>query len=534
MVKKISYLFFFLLWFIGLSSGQIGMNMPEPEDFMPDDYTDFSLNMGTSDFNTVILEEAINPDEYFVGPGDKFSFNMVSSDGTVNLNLVVSPLGDVLIPVVGIIAVDKLTLTEAFSKIRKTCLSRYNNALVFITLSDIRQFKVMAKGMVDKPGFIIVNPFMRVSEIIDLIIEEDVTETEVVNISHSLRNIKLIRNDTITRVDLVKFNITGDKELNPRLQSNDVICFDLVDREIGVYGGIKKPGKFEYVEGEVLADIIDLSGGFTDNADSSKIEITRFINDTEKEYIQLDDYNSSRHMAIKPEDHIIIRLKHDYKRQELVKVSGEVKYPGQYSIVAGEATIESIIRKAGGFADRADETKIVVNNIQISQLSDIEYKRILQVPFEDRSDAEKSYLKARSRTSKGRISSSSTEYTSRIMGYPVQISDHIIIPQLHEYVELLGAVKFPGRYPLVQGKTADKYISDAGGLTLRASKEMYIVKSSTGQRLPFDELSIIDNGDVIFVAEKLEYNRWTRFREIMMVGGQMAAIIMVIQTAILN
>ncbi|MBT3681797.1 MAG: hypothetical protein HN729_03555 [Candidatus Marinimicrobia bacterium] len=534
MVKKISYLFFFLLWFIGLSSGQIGMNMPEPEDFMPDDYTDFSLNMGTSDFNTVILEEAINPDEYFVGPGDKFSFNMVSSDGTVNLNLVVSPLGDVLIPVVGIIAVDKLTLTEAFSKIRKTCLSRYNNALVFITLSDIRQFKVMAKGMVDKPGFIIVNPFMRVSEIIDLIIEEDVTETEVVNISHSLRNIKLIRNDTITRVDLVKFNITGDKELNPRLQSNDVICFDLVDREIGVYGGIKKPGKFEYVEGEVLADIIDLSGGFTDNADSSKIEITRFINDTEKEYIQLDDYNSSRLVTIKPEDHIIIRLKHDYKRQELVKVSGEVKYPGQYSIVAGKATIGSIIQKAGGFADRADRTKIIVNNVQISQLSDIELTRILLVPFEDRSDAEKSYLKARSRTSKGRISSSSTEYTGRIMNYPVQISDHIIIPQLHEYVELLGAVKFPGRYPLVQGKTADKYISDAGGLTLRASKEMYIVKSSTGQRLPFDELSIIDNGDVIFVAEKLEYNRWTRFREIMMVGGQMAAIIMVIQTAILN
>ena len=510
------------------------MNMPEPEDFMPDDYTDFSLNMGTSDFNTVILEEAINPDEYFVGPGDKFSFNMVSSDGTVNLNLVVSPLGDVLIPVVGIIAVDKLTLTEAFSKIRKTCLSRYNNALVFITLSDIRQFKVMAKGMVDKPGFIIVNPFMRVSEIIDLIIEEDVTETEVVNISHSLRNIKLIRNDTITRVDLVKFNITGDKELNPRLQSNDVICFDLVDREIGVYGGIKKPGKFEYVEGEVLADIIDLSGGFTDNADSSKIEITRFINDTEKEYIQLDDYNSSRLVTIKPEDHIIIRLKHDYKRQELVKVSGEVKYPGQYSIVAGKATIGSIIQKAGGFADRADRTKIIVNNVQISQLSDIELTRILLVPFEDRSDAEKSYLKARSRTSKGRISSSSTEYTGRIMNYPVQISDHIIIPQLHEYVELLGAVKFPGRYPLVQGKTADKYISDAGGLTLRASKEMYIVKSSTGQRLPFDELSIIDNGDVIFVAEKLEYNRWTRFREIMMVGGQMAAIIMVIQTAILN
>ena len=534
MAKKSSYLFFILLWFIGSSFGQLGINIAEPENFIPEYYPNSSINMGKYDLNTIILEEAINPDEYIVGPGDKFSFNMVSSDGTLNLNLVVSPLGDVLIPVVGIITVDKLTLSEAFSEIRKTCLSRYNNAFVFITLSDIRQFKVMVKGMVDKPGFIIVNPFMRVSEIIDLVIKEDMMKTEVINISHSLRNIKLIRNDIIIRVDLVKFNINGNKELNPRLQSDDVICFDLVDRKIGIYGGIKKPGKFEFVEGEVLADIIDISGGFTDNADSSKIEITRFINDTEKEYIQLDDYNSSRHMAIKPEDHINIRLKHDYKRQELVKVSGEVKYPGQYSIVAGEATIESIIRKAGGFADRADETKIVVNNIQISQLSDIEYKRILQVPFEDRSDAEKSYLKARSRTSKGRISSSSTEYTSRIMGYPVQIRDHIIIPQLHEYVELLGAVKFPGRYPLVRGITVDKYISDAGGLTLKASKEMYIVKSSTGQRLTIEENSIIENGDVIFIAEKLDYNRWTRFREIMTVGGQMAAIIIVIQNAIVN
>jgi hypothetical protein len=55
-----------------------------------------------------------------------------------------------------------------------------------------------------------------------------------------------------------------------------------------------------------------------------------------------------------------------------------------------------------------------------------------------------------------------------------------------------------------------------------------------GQRLTIEENSIIENGDVIFIAEKLDYNRWTRFREIMTVGGQMAAIIIVIQNAIVN
>ena len=43
-----------------------------------------------------------------------------------------------------------------------------------------------------------------------------------------------------------------------------------------------------------------------------------------------------------------------------------------------------------------------------------------------------------------------------------------------------------------------------------------------------------ENGDIIFVSEKLEYNKWTRTQEIMTTLGQMAAIIMVIQNAIGN
>ena len=46
----------------------------------------------------IILENTIDVDDYIVGPGDVFLFNMISSDGMHNLELEISPLGDVLIP----------------------------------------------------------------------------------------------------------------------------------------------------------------------------------------------------------------------------------------------------------------------------------------------------------------------------------------------------------------------------------------------------------------------------------------------------
>ena len=43
-------------------------------------------------------------------------------------------------------------------------------------------------------------------------------------------------------------------------------------------------------------------------------------------------------------------------------------------------------------------------------------------------------------------------------------------------------------------------------------------------------LGKIENGDIIFIAEKVEYSRWDRFKEIMSVLGQMATLVVAIQS----
>ena len=49
------------------------------------------------------------------------------------------------------------------------------------------------------------------------------------------------------------------------------------------------------------------------------------------------------------------------------------------------------------------------------------------------------------------------------------------------------------------------------------TKNNYIVKQNTGQRIKIKNNVKIENRDVLFVAEKIEYRFWERFKEIISV-----------------
>ena len=218
----------------------------------------------------IYLETTINQEEYIVGPGDQFTFNMLSSDGIVSLLLEISPTGDVLIPAVGVIFVDKLFLNAAIEEIRSKCLEKYRNAKINLTLIKIRKFKVQVFGTVHHPGFVVVSPITRVSDIYDLVVDQEIPDQNLIEsdgdikiVSRSdisTRDITLWRGSMPINVDLVKFNVYGNKELNPQIQQGDIIEFRLKKEKVGIYGGVELPGIYEYAEEESVSDIIKLAG----------------------------------------------------------------------------------------------------------------------------------------------------------------------------------------------------------------------------------------------------------------------------------
>ncbi len=168
----------------------------------------------------------------------------------------------------------------------------------------------------------------------------------------SRRNIEVHRNGESIPVDLVKFGSTGEEINNPFLQQGDVVRIPLKEHLVGIFGGIKIPGNYEFIQSESLSEFVELAGGLRPDADSNKVEITRFISSKEK-FSFITSMSQADTIIIASEDHIMVRYDQDYKRQDIVYISGEVNYPGVYAIEPGKTTIGEALQKVGGFTTRA-------------------------------------------------------------------------------------------------------------------------------------------------------------------------------------
>ena len=506
-------------------------------------YTNASRSNERQDQTRIKVEKPIDPKQYLVGPGDQFLVNIISSENLANYVLTVSPTGEILIPSVGIVQVYGQTLSSSIIKMETAIQSLNHSAQVFIILSEIREFKVKVVGHLQNPGFYTVTPVSRVSDLYEDILTKLQSESfddqnapqknlpENIYPEMSRRNIEILRDGEHIPVDLVKFGSTGIDGYNPFLQQGDVVRVPLKEHLVGIFGGIKILGNYEFIPGEYLSQFVDLAGGLRPDADPNKIEITRFISPTEK-FSFITTMSHADTILISSEDHIMIRYDQDYKRQDIVYITGEVKYPGVYAIEPGETTIGEALQKVGGFTSRADQTKLIINNRSIARIPDRENNRILLIPEENRSPEEKAYIKARMLTKKGTIESSSLEQAESLMDLPLVNKDQIVILENFDYIEILGAVLKPGRYPYTKDITYDEYVDLAGGLTETATRKKFIIKAGTGQRLPIKKTVQIENGDIIFIPEKMEYNKWIILKDVLLALGQVAALIVVIQNAI--
>ena len=506
-------------------------------------YTNASRSNERQDQTRIKVDKPIDPKQYLVGPGDQFLVNIISSENLANYVLTVSPTGEILIPSVGIVQVYGQTLSSSIIKMETAIQSLNHSAQVFIILSEIREFKVKVVGHLQNPGFYTVTPVSRVSDLYEDILTKLQSESfddqnapqknlpENIYPEMSRRNIEILRDGEHIPVDLVKFGSTGIDGYNPFLQQGDVVRVPLKEHLVGIFGGIKIPGNYEFIPGEYLSQFVDLAGGLRPDADPNKIEITRFISSKEK-FSFITTMSHADTILISSEDHIMIRYDQEYKRQDIVYITGEVKYPGVYAIEPGKTTIGEALQKVGGFTSRADQTKLIINNRSIARIPDREKNRILLIPEENRSPEEKAYIKARMLTKKGTIESSSLEQAESLMDLPLVNEDQIIILENFDYIEILGAVLKPGRYPYTTDITYDEYVDLAGGLTETATRKKFIIKAGTGQRLPIKKTVQIENGDIIFIPEKMEYNKWIILKDVLLALGQVAALIVVIQNAI--
>jgi protein involved in polysaccharide export with SLBB domain len=140
--------------------------------------------------------------------------------------------------------------------------------------------------------------------------------------------------------------------------------------EITLSGEVKNPLTIKYNNKLTIADIFSMAGGFTARANLSKVDVFRLSykeligTSFEKITLELDsNYNvrsGSTFFQLQPFDQIAVRELPFFKPERVVEITGEVKYPGKYSLKNELSFLTQLISDAGGLSSRADRNNAVL------------------------------------------------------------------------------------------------------------------------------------------------------------------------------
>jgi len=239
--------------------------------------------------------------------------------------------------------------------------------------------------------------------------------------------------------------------------------------KISLTGDVIKPSLYVLSANSRLVDLITTSYGLSETANLRNINVES-KDGTNKQYdllsfLRFGDYN--KNPMLREGDVVIID-----RVDDVVIISGEVKYPAIYEFIEGESVSE-LIKLAGGLLSKAKTDTIEIISFDPSG------KNQLSTYF-GFDELKNSNVKLRKQ-------------------------DHVVIRQIPDYyvdnyVKLEGFVKYPGWYKIVKDQTTlVEIIEEAGGFRKEASLTEAILKRTLDdedKNPEYERLKLMDPADM--------------------------------------
>jgi protein involved in polysaccharide export with SLBB domain len=494
------------------------------------------------------LEQAIDPETYIVGPGDNLLVSV--ADLLPGYALTVTPEGLLVIPTVGELSVNGLTLAEVKRQVETRARPRYRTGEISTILLYPRQFRITVSGAVNSPGQIVATPVDRVSEV--LYLANRLTDVHnrlaasdpgyvLPSARASDRNIEIRRTDGATvRVDLRRYLATGRLADNPYLMDGDIVYVPVRNVEggtVALSGAVSLPGVYEYAEGDRLGTILDLAGGLTDSADRTRVEISRLHPEpdgsarTETVSADLTRGPAALDIPVRPRDRIFVRTAAGTYASHAVTVKGEVRYPGPYPIQPDGLPLSRLIDLAGGFTEDAflAGAKVLrpLNPAENPDLERLARLRMSRIGSQEIADFETQigFRQQAVVADFPRLFEQQDEKADVVLRH----GDVVVVPSKNETVHVMGQVAHPGQIPYEPGRDLNYYIEEAGGFGNHARRShIQIIKAETNAWLSPDQTPI-EIGDMIWVPRKPQRDYYAIFKETLSVMATLTTLYLVLQ-----
>ncbi len=276
-------------------------------------------------------------------------------------------------------------------------------------------------------------------------------------------------------------------------------------RYVAINGAVRKSGQYPYHEGMTVRDLVLQAGGLEQSALLNEARIARLPDDrtgtvTAREFsVPLDSsYLFERgpdgqyagppglpapagptpDVMLKPYDNVLVLRQPGWELQRTVSVTGEVRFPGKYSLLNKNEHISDILKRAGGLTPEG-----YANGVTFYR----SFNRIgrigIELPDVLKSDRSRDNLL-------------------------LVDGDSLYIPRFNAVVRVEGAVNSPVAVTYAPGEDLNYYIRAAGGPTRKADIDHAYVTQPNGKVDAESQRFLIPDyipkpkpGGVIFVPE---------------------------------
>ena len=354
-------------------------------------------------------------------------------------------------------------------------------------------------------------------------LSQGITLKSLITKADGLRDDAVMSNGYIKRIkpdlekEMVSFNLSNimsgkDQDINLVREDSVFILStkDLRDQtSISIGGYVRVPGSFQYRKGMSVADAVSMAKGFTNDAASHRLEISRLIKDTSDTLsnklvtiitLNIDSALTAQtgNFLLEPLDYIYVPRLVNYRSLGNIKVRGEVLFPGDYAQQRRDETGMEFIKRAGGIT--------AMGSIENAQL----FRNGLRVDID----------------LTGKRKRHQNDLTVLMPG------DSLFIPKNLPFVEVIGSVNNP-QLLSYSNSNFKYYVDAAGGVTENARLKGAYIRYANGTNQPVKTFLFIKNyprvtpGSQIVVPEKSGKNK-LGFAEITTVASALTGIISLI------
>lgn len=273
---------------------------------------------------------------------------------------------------------------------------------------------------------------------------------------------------------------------------------------VSISGAVQIPGDYPLTSGMTMEGLVKLAGGLKDSAYMMAAEIRRLNSQQGNIVPMYQDVSLARALdprtsvVLQSRDHIMIRDIPDWSPRDVVTVSGEVRFPGEYLIQKGER-LNDIIARAGGFTSEAFPEGAIFTREEVAKRESERARQFvadIRKTFATRMLTQETVSASIVDVAELTASLESFEGLGRLLidlpaahagdstaNIEVMDGDVLRVPKFNRSVTVVGEVQQAGSHIFQQGYSVQDYLGLSAGLTERANdKAIYVVRANGSVR----------------------------------------------------